>query len=219
MAGEGRTIGNRVAPPRFILFAVAEAAATTGLILSGLVDTRQAVMIGFDAAAILFLLSCLTLFAAADPAAMRVHAERNDANRGLLLAVTGAVMVAILVAVASEVVGGSPEPFQKILVLATLVLAWLFSNSVYALHYAHLCYHPEKAQRRGGGLGLEFPGTPAPDYADFAYFAFTLGMTFQTSDVSIASPGIRNVVTIHSLAAFAFNLGVLAFTINVLGSG
>jgi uncharacterized membrane protein len=220
MAGDSRTtIGHRVAPPRFILFAVAEIAATAGLILSGLVDTRQAVMIGFDAATLLFLLSCLTLFAAVDPATMREHAEANDANRTLLLGITGAVMVAILVAVASEVVGGSPEPFQKILVLATLVLAWLFSNSVYALHYAHLCYHPEKAQRRGGELGLEFPGTPAPDYADFAYFAFTLGMTFQTSDVSITSPGIRNVVTIHSLAAFVFNLGVLAFTINVLGSG
>src|SRR3954465_7243246 len=145
-----RSIGNRVAPPRFILFVVAEAAATAGLILSGLVDTRQAVMIGFDAASLLFLLSCLTLFAGADPASMRVYAERNDANRTLLLAVTGAVMVAILVAVASEVVGGSPEPFQKILVLTTLVLAWLFSNTVYALHYAHLCYHPVEQARRGG---------------------------------------------------------------------
>src|SRR4051812_20891817 len=216
---ERKAIGNKVAPTRFILFIVAATVATAALALSGKVDPRQALMLGFDAGAVVFLISCLTLLVPTDPESMRAHSEANDANRTFLLAITGAVMAAILVAVASEVVGGSPEPFQKILVLATLVLAWLFSNSVYALHYAHLCYHPEKAQRRGGGLGLEFPGTPAPDYADFAYFAFTLGMTFQTSDVSIASPGIRNVVTIHSLAAFAFNLGVLAFTINVLGSG
>jgi len=220
MAGQRKTtIGNRLAPPRFILFVVVEVAVTAGLLLSGLVDTRQATMIGFDAAALIFLVACLPLFAGSDAASMRTHAERNDANRVLLLAITGAVMVAILVAVASEVVGGSPEPFQKILVLATLVLAWLFSNTVYALHYADLCYHPEETKRRGGGLGLEFPTTPAPDYADFAYFAFTLGMTFQTSDVSITSRRIRAVVTVHCLAAFVFNLGVLAFTINVLGSG
>ncbi|HEY0413120.1 MAG TPA: DUF1345 domain-containing protein [Allosphingosinicella sp.] len=212
-----RSIGNRVAPARFILFVVALAASTAGLILSRLVDTRQAAMIGFDAAALLFLLSCIPLVASGDAATMRGHAERNDANRTLLLAVTGAVMFAILVAVASEVAGGGPEPAQKLLVLATLVLAWLFSNTVYALHYAHLCYSPD-GERRGGHQGLDFPDTPAPDYVDFAYFAFTLGMTFQTSDVSITSRRIRRIVTVHCLAAFVFNLGVLAFTINVLGS-
>jgi uncharacterized membrane protein len=55
-------------------------------------------------------------------------------------------------------------------------------------------------------------------YWDFVYFAFTLGMTFQTSDVTITSERIRRIVTIHCLAAFFFNIGVLAFTINVLGS-
>src|SRR3982751_2025779 len=144
MAERGKaTIGHRVAPPRFILFVVALGAATTGLILSGLVDTRQAVMIGFDSAAILFLVACMPLFASHDAETMRAHAEANDANRTLLLVVTGVVMAAILVAVASEVIGGGPEPAQKILVIGTLVLAWLFSNTVYALHYAHLCYSPE----------------------------------------------------------------------------
>ena len=54
---------------------------------------------------------------------------------------------------------------------------------------------------------------------DFVYFAFTLGVAVQTSDVPITSPHIRRVVTVHCLAAFVFNIGVLAFTINVLGSG
>jgi uncharacterized membrane protein len=219
MAEKGKSsIGHRVAPPRFILFVVALGAATTALILSGLVDTRQAVMIGFDSAAVLFLVACIPLFASHDAQTMRAHAEANDANRTLLLVVTGVVMAAILVAVASEVIGGGPEPAQKILVIGTLVLAWLFSNTVYALHYAHLCYSPE-GERRGGREGLLFPGTGEPDYADFAYFAFTLGMTFQTSDVSITSRRIRAAVTVHCFAAFVFNLGVLAFTINVLGSG
>jgi uncharacterized membrane protein len=218
-SGERKAIGNKVAPMRFILFMVAAAVATLALALSKSVDPRQALMLGFDTGAVVFLISCLTLLVPTDPESMRAHSEANDANRTLLLVITGAVMAAILIAVASEVVGGSPEPFQKILVIATLILAWLFANSVYALHYAHLCYLPEEKARRGGGLGLEFPGTTTPDYSDFAYFSFTLGMTFQTSDVSITSRRIRAAVTIHSFAAFVFNLGVLAFTINVLGSG
>ena len=94
-----------------------------------------------------------------------------------------------------------------------LVLAWLFSNTVYALHYAHLAYGDAAKCN-----GLSFPGTDEPLYWDFVYFAFTLGMTFQTSDVTISDQSLRRVVTLHSLAAFAFNIGVLAFTINVLGS-
>ena len=94
---------------------------------------------------------------------------------------------------------------------------WTFANTVYALHYAHLYY-----SRDDGGkdrAGLEFPGnTKEPDYRDFAYFAFTLGVALQTSDVTITSPHIRWVVTVHCVAAFIFNLGVLALTINVLGS-
>ena len=65
--------------------------------------------------------------------------------------------------------------------------------------------------------GSTFPKCDEPDYWDFLYFSYTLGMTFQTSDVDITSRHIRKVVVGHCLAAFVFNLGVLAFTINVLG--
>jgi len=119
----------------------------------------------------------------------------------------------LLIAVAAETVGIHPQPLTKILVIATLLLAWLFSNTIYTLHYAHLSYGAGKKC-----LGVDFPGTDEPVYWDFVYFAFTLGMTFQTSDVDISDSEIRRVVTMHSLAAFVFNIGVLAFTINVLGS-
>ena len=67
--------------------------------------------------------------------------------------------------------------------------------------------------------GLKFPGTAEPRMSDFAYFSYTLGVAVQTSDVQVTSPHIRNVVTVHCVAGFFFNLGVLALTINVLGSG
>ena len=115
--------------------------------------------------------------------------------------------------VCAEAMGDNPQPFTKGLIIVTLVLAWLFSNMIYALHYAHVVYmHPDI-----GCVGLEFPRTPHPVYWDFVYFAFTCGMAFATSDVQVTSTRMRRMVTIHCLAAFAFNIGVLAFTINVLG--
>jgi uncharacterized membrane protein len=140
------------------------------------------------------------------------HAAANDANRRVLLVITGIVMTVLLLAIAAETVGHPPEPLTRALIIATLAVAWLFSNTVYALHYAHLAYYYRQCS------GIEFPGTQHPVYSDFVYFAFGLGMTFQTSDVAISSPHIRKVVTVHCFAAFVFNIGVLAFTINVLGS-
>jgi uncharacterized membrane protein len=141
-------------------------------------------------------------------------AEENDGNRTLLLAITGIVMGVLLLSIAAETVGQRPEPFTKMLIILTLIVAWIFSNTVYALHYAHLVYIVPGTRCDG----LDFPHTKLPIYWDFVYFAFTLGMTFQTSDVTVTNERIRRVVTVHCLAAFFFNIGVLAFTINVLGS-
>lgn len=207
------TIGNRIAPWRFLVFlAVLIGAGIAGIWLFR--DDWLGAMAGFDVAAALFLLLCLPLLAISDPAVIEQQAAKNDGNRTLLLALTGIVMTVLLISVGAETVGNTPQPFTKMLIIATLILAWLFSNSVYALHYAHMAY----VQPAKGCEGLEFPGRRLPVYWDFVYFAFTLGMTFQTSDVTITHDRIRRVVTIHSLAAFFFNIGVLAFTINVLGS-
>ena len=206
-------IGNRIAPPRFILFVLLLIAGdAVGASLLGL---RHGLMAGFDVAAAFFLLSLLPLLHS-DAAGMRTTSERNDANRALLLGLSGAVVAVILVTVAAELVDRrAAEGWSKALVIATLTLAWLFSNTVYALHYAHLYYsHGEEGIDRGG---IDVPRTPEPDYGDFIYFAFTLGMTFQTSDSNITSSAMRRVVVAHCFAGFVYNIGVLAFTINVLG--
>ena len=208
-----RTVGNLIAPPRFLAFL---AALIVGFPIFVRLFHRWALgaMTAFDAAAILFLVLCLRLLRTQEAAVIRQHAAANDANRRMLLGLTGIVIGTLFVAIAAEAIGHNPQPFTTALIISTLALAWLFSNTIYALHYAHLAYrHPER-----GCLGLEFPGTKVPVYWDFVYFAFTCGMAFATSDVQITSQHIRKVVTVHCLAAFAFNIGVLAFTINVLGS-
>ena len=210
---EGRTIGNMIAPPRFLAF--------MGLLIVGfpifvnlLHRWALGAMASFDVAAFMFLASCVPLLNTQEQAVIRKHAVSNDANRRVLLAITGVVIAVLFISIAAEIIGHNPQPFTKALIITTLALAWLFSNTIYAIHYAHLAYrHPER-----GCLGLEFPGTKVPVYWDFVYFAFTCGMAFATSDVQVTSQHIRKVVTVHCLAAFAFNIGVLAFTINVLGS-
>jgi uncharacterized membrane protein len=211
---EQKTIGNTVAPWRFLLF-LALLAFGAPLANVWLENAALSLMAGFDLAAFAFLLACAPLIHSRDSGLVRDHAKQNDANRAGLVALTGIVMLVLLAAVGAETMSHRPEPLTKALVITTLLLAWLFSNLVCTFHYTHLAY---RSRKNGDDSGINFPGTLKPVYWDFVYFAFTLGMTFQTSDVTISDSGIRRFVTIHALGAFVFNIGVLAFTINVLGS-
>jgi uncharacterized membrane protein len=209
-----RTIGNMIAPWRFILFvAVLLIAAVPASRLLGAMSLG--IIAAFDLAALLFLGSCVNVLAIRDAATMEAIAKANDAARTFLLVITAIVMAVLLIAVAAETAQGRPEPLTKAVIIVTLIVAWLFSNSVYALHYAHMAY----IQPPAGCAGFRFPGTPEPTYWDFVYFAFTCGMAFATSDVEVTDQRVRKVVAFHCLAAFAFNIGVLAFTVNLLASG
>ena len=206
-------LGKSIAPPRFVLFVVVLAITLPiGVTWHG---GNSGIMAAFDLAAIVFLIAVATLFRRGEADRMRAAAKANDAYRALLLGLTAIVMIVILVAVAGER-RGKPDAGTVALVIATLVFAWLFSNTIYALHYAHLYYLD--GDNGEDARGLAFPKCDEPDYWDFLYFSFTLGMTFQTSDVSIETRPLRRVAIGQCLAAFVFNLGVLAFTINVLGS-
>jgi uncharacterized membrane protein len=208
-----RTIGNMVAPWRFIMF--------VGLLIVGVVPMSLwlgSIWLGavaaFDIAGVAFLASCMTILAIDDPKVIEREAQKNDAARDFLLVITVIVMAALLIAVGALTAGTHPEPLTKMLIILTLIVAWLFSNTVYALHYAHMAY----VRPPSGCEGFTFPGTAEPVYWDFVYFAFTCGMAFATSDVEVTDQRIRKVVTFHCLAAFAFNIGVLAFTVNLLAS-
>jgi uncharacterized membrane protein len=178
---------------------------------------ERALLIGFDLAAGLF--SALTLLAAAraEPTHLRQTASRDDGGRGILLLVAFLLVAVTLVAVGLEVVNGRQMKVEEVLlVILTLCLSWLFGNLVWARHYAHMFYDQKEGRDR---QGLIFPGTHAPDLHDFIYFALVLGMTFQVSDVQIASSEIRRAATLHSVAAFFFNIGVVALTMNLIARG
>lgn len=217
-APAGLRFGQRFAPLRFVLF--------LGLLLAGFAargwmtgyaDLADALVVGFDFAVTGFLLSLIPLLRECEKETMRRHSEENDANRTVVLAVSTLITLVVMAAIAGELPAAKHgEPGALLRLIVTLLLTWLFANVVYALHYAHEYYRAGAVPGEDAG-GLEFPGSGHPDYLDFAYFSLTLGMTFQTSDVEISSRSIRRIVTAHSCAAFIFNIGVIAFTINGIG--
>ncbi len=203
----------RLLPWRFGMF-LALTLAIPALMLAG-VSTGTAVLGGYSFAALAFVLSTWPLFSD-EAEEMRRDAQRNDAGRPLALGITLVTLAVVLAAIGIEM-SGKPSGWDKALIIATLLSAWLFSNLVFAIHYAHLYYARDDDGE--DAKGLDIPECDTPDYADFAYYAFTLGMTFQTSDIEITSRKMRRTTLIHAGAAFLFNIGVVAFTINALAQG
>ena len=109
----------------------------------------------------------------------------------------------------------APEEGQLLVVLclAAVVLAWLLAHTTFAFRYAHLYYRQSPSNGEGG---LDFPGKEPPDDFDFAYFAFTVGMCFQVSDVTISDRTIRRNVLLHALIAFGYNTAIVALALNLL---
>jgi uncharacterized membrane protein len=212
-------IGARLAPPRFLLFVLVMAATVGWTLWLDHALWSNALVRGFNLAALVFTVSLWPLSRDHTAAQMRLHARENDANRALVLLITTLVMLAILAAIASDLPSAKHgDDWAIVKLVFTLTLAWAFTNLVFMLHYAHAHYGPgyDGAPHRGG---FEFPGTPEPDYWDFLYFSFTAGMSFAASDVNVTCGRVRRVLVVHCLLSFIFNIGVIAFTINALSGG
>ena len=107
-----------------------------------------------------------------------------------------------------------PVPGRPYLALAvvTIFLSWTFIHVIFALHYAHEFYGEGRDRHIGG---LEFPHDEQPEYWDFIYFSFVIGMTFQVSDVQVTSKLIRRMVVAHGIVSFVFNVAILALMVNI----
>jgi len=104
-----------------------------------------------------------------------------------------------------------------LLAMGAVIISWWLVHTVFTMRYAHMYYDtPNNNEKREAG-GLEFPGHESePDYMDFVYFSFVLGMTFQVSDVEISSRRIRRLAWAHGLISFAFNTAIVALGINII---
>jgi len=155
---------------------------------------------------------------------LRAQARAQDISHLLI-----SIFVVVAASVALFAVGfllgtnkAGPQPHltaHLVLTLSTVVFSWMLVHTVFGLHYAHIFYgdSSEPGQDRHAG-GLEFPGEHPPNYFDFAYFAFVIGMTCQVSDVQITSRKLRRLTLLHSVLSFGFNTVILALLINTVSS-
>ena len=172
----------------------------------------RGMLMAFDAAALIYLVTASYMFAHSDVATIRSRASWRDGGRWGVLWSSVAVAAVVPVALGVELRAASSGSIYEIAVAAvSLSLSWIFLNTMFALHYAHEFYAHPAADK-----ALAFPGTDQPDYWDFMYFSFVLGMTFQVSDVAIADRDIRRIALAHGIIAFFFNVIIVALSVNVV---
>ena len=155
---------------------------------------------------------------------IRVRAKQQDLGRLLIsiFVVTAACAalfaVGFLISTNKGQMGGH-FTVHLVLTLLTVIVSWCLVHTVFSFRYAHAYYgdSSEPGVDRHAG-GLVFPGDRPPDYFDFAYFSFVVGMTFQVSDVQITSRRLRRLTLLHSVLAFGFNTIILALLINTVSS-
>jgi len=126
-----------------------------------------------------------------------------------------ASMFTVLLLIISKDQPSDRVALSVILSITGMLVSWIMVHTIFTFHYAHLYYFKEKDDTPVAEA-LDFPAEKKPDYLDFAYFSFVIGMTFQVSDVAISSRKIRRTALAHALLAFALNTFVVALTINLI---
>ena len=169
---------------------------------------------GWDIGVALYLVLVYQMMATSTIDRIRRRAAHEDEGQVAILVLTVAAALASLAAIFAELGSGTGrQPIHVALAAATVLLSWAFIHTIFALHYAHECYDV------AAGGGLAFPGGEAePDYWDFVYFSFVIGMTSQVSDVGITSKQIRRTAAAHGVVSFVFNAALLALTVNIAAS-
>ena len=152
----------------------------------------------------------------------RARAQAQDESGAVLLLLMLAAVLASVGAIAMMLqqgkdLAGWQRGLHTGLAMLALTSAWLVIHTLFAYRYAHH-YYQEEMQHEPDGPGLVFPGQRAPDYFDFLYYALVVGMTSQVSDVQVTSREMRHLTLVHSVLSFAFNMLVLALSINVVAS-
>lgn len=178
------------------------------------------VLIGWNAGTMLFLLLAGVMIVKSSHDHMRQRALLQDMRQWVVL---GLVVLSALVSLAAVVLElgvaraskGWLEAAHVGLAILTIVTSWAFTQTMFAMHYAHDFY---LGRSKGKPDGLSFPGTDSPDYFDFLYLSGVIGTSGQTADVSFASSAMRRTGLVHCVFAFVFNTTVLALTINIVAS-
>lgn len=186
-----------------------------GLVVAALLPASMRpvtrVLVAWDSSIVAYLVLAFAMMARCGIGYIRRSAVLQDDGRFLILLVTAAGAFASIAAIVSELGVQHRGANELALATITIALSWAAVHTTFALHYAHEYY------RGGTEGGLQFPGDnkERPDYWDFVYFSFVIGMTAQVSDVGITDKTIRRTATAHGVASFVYNTALVALMVNI----
>lgn len=196
------------------LVAMAVAGIVAAMVSGSAGSWAYAPIVGWAVAALVYTSWVWLLIGRMGAAETASHAVREDPSRGLSDLLVLAASLASLGAVALVLIearhsSGARQGLLASLAVAGVVLSWLLVHTLFTLRYASLYY-------RDGEGGIDFNQEASPQYSDFAYLAFSVGMTFQVSDTDVQTHGIRSAILRHSLLSYVFGSVILATTINLV---
>lgn len=192
--------------------------ALAAMVVAWFVPWQLTVMVAWDVTAVVVVAAVWLSIGRFTPEETEEFAVREDDTRaGTHLLLLGAALVSLVGVVLAFLKANSGAHREEVLLesfgVFTIVCSWLLVHTVFALRYAHVYYaEPE------GGIDFKSKGSERPDYLDFAYTAFTVGMTFQVSDTDITRREMRRQVLGHALISFLFGAVIVATTVNVIAS-
>lgn len=194
-----------------VAFVLGLLAAVLTLLVGGV---RYAPAVGWDVAAVILLAWIWFTIWPMGSQATETYATREDPSRAVTDVVLLAAAVASLAAegfllLQASSAKGSAQDVLAAVGVATVVLSWALVHTVFTLRYALLYYSDNTG-------GIDFNQQAKPSYPDFAYVAFTVGMTFQVSDTSLRIPRVRATALRHALLSYLFGAIILASTINMV---
>jgi uncharacterized membrane protein len=180
-------------------------------------------LVAWNLGAFAYLFLAAMVFARANAVMTRVRVQTQDQSGYVIFLLVLSAAAAGIVAI-GFLMGGTkdlafwPRTWHLALSIIALVSSWLVIQTLFAFHYArhYYCDLPRGTGANPGGL--QFPGGQPPDYLDFAYYAFVVGMTSQVSDVSVTARSTRRLTLVHGVLSFFFNIAILAMSINIIAS-
>ena len=199
---------------RLLLAAVA--GGITAAAIPGRVGGPLRTVAAWDVGAVVLLLLVWRIILRASPEETARRAAAEDVGRSFVWAVvvlssTISIFAATVALRNARLMAPLAERELALLCLLAVVTAWGLCHTTYTVRYAHLYYQDD-----GDLGGLGFPGTEMPCLLDFAYYAFTVGMTFQVSDVTVTQHRMRQATLGHALLSFVFNTVVLALALSLV---
>jgi uncharacterized membrane protein len=183
--------------------------------LPGSLRLMTRLLIGWDTFIAFYLVLAFVMMSRCGIAHIRHNAVLQDDGRFVILLVTALGAFASLAAIVSELGAAHRSPPELVFATSTIALTWAAVHTAFALHYAHEFYRGAKPG------GLDFPKgheDEHPDYWDFVYFSFVIGMTAQVSDVGVTDRMIRRTATAHGIVSFVFNTALVALMVNIAAS-